>query len=97
MEQMTEIQCIIQQKHHRNLLGNKGKYVQEISAKFNVQIKLPDRRKTQPTSPGEEAPPTEEPETNEDGENKNDIIIILGKLENAENAKAALLVSFDIH
>lgn len=91
MEQMTEIQCIIPQKHHRNLLGNKGKYVQDISSKFNVQIKLPDRRKTQPTSPGEEAPPAEVPETNEEGDNKNDIIIILGKLENAENAKAALL------
>lgn len=91
MEQMSEIQCIITQKHHRNLLGNKGKYVQDISAKFNVQIKFPDRRKTQPTSPGEEAPPAEVPETNEEGGNKNDIIIILGKLENAENAKAALL------
>ncbi|XP_066928162.1 vigilin-like [Clytia hemisphaerica] len=83
LEQMTEIQCIVVQKHHRNLLGNKGKYVQDISAKFSVQIKFPDRRKAE-DPPLDEAPP--------EGEvNKNDIIIILGRKDNAENAKAALM------
>ena len=81
---MTEVQCIVPQKHHRNLLGNKGKYVQDISAKFSVQIKFPDRRKAE-DPPLEEAPA--EGETN-----KNDIIVILGKKDNAENAKAALMV-----
>jgi len=83
LEQMTEIQCIVPQKHHRNLLGNKGKYVQDISAKFSVQIKFPDRRKAD-EPPLDEAPPA-------DADNKNDIIMILGKKDNAENAKAALM------
>jgi len=84
LEQMTEVQCNVAQKHHRSLLGNKGKYVQEISAKYNVQIKFPDRRKPddQPSSPDE---------TPSEGDNKNDIIMIHGKKDNAENAKAALL------
>lgn len=82
LEQMTEIQCIVSQKHHRSLLGNKGKYVQEISANFNVQIKFPDRRKAE-EPPLDEAPP-------EDG--KNDIIVIHGRKDNAEKAKAALTV-----
>ena len=84
LEQMTEIQCNVIQKHHRSLLGHKGKYIQDISAKFSVQIKFPDRR-TAEEPPLDEAPP--EGETN-----KNDIIVILGKKDNAENAKAALMV-----
>jgi len=80
LEQMTEIECIVPQKHHRSLLGNKGKYVQEISANFSVQIKFPDRRKAE-EPPLDEAPP-------EDG--KNDIIVIHGRKDNAEKAKAAL-------
>lgn len=83
LEQMTEIECIVPQKHHRSLLGNKGKYVQEISANFSVQIKFPDRRKAE-EPPLDEAPP-------EDG--KNDIIVIHGRKDNAEKAKAALTVS----
>ena len=83
LEQMTEIECIVPQKHHRSLLGNKGKYVQEISANFSVQIKFPDRRKSE-EPPLDEAPP-------EDG--KNDIIVIHGRKDNAEKAKAALSVS----
>ena len=80
---MTEIQCIVPQKFHRSLLGNKGKYVQEISASFSVQIKFPDRRKA-------EDPPLDEAPA--EGDNKNDIIVIHGRKENAEKAKAALMV-----
>lgn len=84
LEQMTEIQCIVPQKNHGSLLGNKGKHVQEISATFNVQIKFPERRKAE-EPPLDEAPPT-------DGDNKNDIIVIHGRKDNAEKAKAALEV-----
>lgn len=90
LEQMTEIECIIPQKHHRSLLGNKGKHVQEISAKYSVQIKFPDRRPKpdeQQQSPVEEQPSVDEGETG-----KNDIIMILGKKDNAEAAKANLMV-----
>lgn len=85
LEQMTEIQCIIVQKHHRSILGNKGKYVQDISAKWSVQIKFPDRRK-----PGDEQPSPDE-ETPAGETKKNDIIMVIGKKDNAEAAKKALL------
>jgi len=89
LEQMTEIQCIVAQKHHRSLLGNKGKYIQEISAKYSVQIKFPDRRKTEEATSPEEQPPSPPPVEGETP--KNDIINILGKKDNAENAKTALM------
>lgn len=89
LEQMTELQCIIEQKHHRSILGNKGKHVQEICAKFSVQIKFPDRRK--PVEEGAASPEAESPTS----ESK-DVIMVLGKKENAEKACDALLVSFTL-
>lgn len=85
LEQMTEIQCIIEQKHHRSILGNKGKYVQDICAKYSVQIKFPDRRKQMDESAS--------PEPESPSETR-DIIMVIGKKENAENARNALMVSF---
>ena len=88
---MTEIECIVPQKHHRSLLGNKGKYVQEISAKYSVQIKFPDRR----PKPDEQQQTPEEEQAPEGETGKNDIIMILGKKDNAEAAKASLMVRPD--
>ena len=87
LESMVEVKCVIQQKHHRAILGNKGRNVQELTSTLNVQIKFPDRRRNdeQPPSP-EEAP------ANEEEENRNDIILISGKRESVEKAKNALLV-----
>jgi len=87
LESMTEIQCVIAQKHHRAVLGNKGKNVQDITARLNVQIKFPERKKTDEDAPQEildEPPPV-------DGEDKSDIITISGNKDRAEEAKNALL------
>lgn len=84
LEQMTELECIIEQKHHRSLLGNKGKYVQELCAKYNVQIKFPERRKQ-----GEEEASSPDTPTNE---TSRDVIVIIGKKENAEQTRDALMV-----
>ena len=88
LEQMTELQCIVEQKHHRSILGNKGRYIQEISATWKVNIKFPERRKQQEdaTTPDAESP------TEPAADNKSDIIMIMGKKDNAEKARDALLV-----
>lgn len=84
LESMIEIKCNILQKHHRGILGNKGKNVQDLTSRLNVQIKFPDRRRN-------DDPPQEEASETTDGENKNDIILISGKKENVEEARDALL------
>ena len=89
LEAMTEIQCIIPQKHHRAILGNKGKNVQDLTSRLNVQIKFPERRRNEDETPVVDEPPVEEGQ-----ENKNDIIMISGNRERAEEAKNALMVSF---
>jgi len=87
LEAMTELKCIIKQKHHRAILGNKGKNVQDLTARLNVQIKFPDRKRTdEDGNVVNEEPPVEEGE-----ENKNDIIMISGNRERAEEARDALL------
>ena len=92
LEAMTEIKCIIPQKHHRALLGNKGKNIQELTARLNIQIKFPERKKVEEgeAAPVEEAPPAP---TSEEDENKADTIVISGHRDRCEDAKNALLVS----
>jgi len=84
LESMIEIKCVIAQKHHRNILGNKGRNVQELTSRLNVQIKFPERRRND----AEEDPAVIE---STDEENKNDVIMISGKKENAEEARDCLL------
>lgn len=86
LEAMTEIKCIISQKHHRALLGNKGKNIQELTAKLNIQIKFPERKKAEE---GSEGTPIEEAVDGE--EDKADTIIISGHRDRCEEAKNALL------
>jgi len=90
LEAMTEIKCIIPQKHHRALLGNKGKNIQELTARLNIQIKFPERKKVEEgeAAPVEEAPPAP---TSEEDENKADTIVISGHRDRCEDAKNALL------
>jgi len=37
------IECDIDEKFHRTVIGQKGKNVQAVTSKYNVQIKFPDR------------------------------------------------------
>ena len=88
LESLTEIRCVIPQKHHRAILGNKGRNVQDLTSKLNIQIKFPERRRND-----EEAPVIDEPPMEEGQENKNDIIMIIGNKDRAEEARDALFVS----
>lgn len=87
MESMVTIECEIAQKHHRVVMGQRGRNVQEVTSRNNVQIKFPER-----SVPNGNA---DENAVNEDASPRpsSDIILITGKQENAEKAKEELLVS----
>lgn len=99
------IECVIEQKHHRNILGAKGSNVQAITQEHNVSIKFPERgapkaSTTTGTTPaatgagGEEEGEEAVLNGEEDKAKKaRDVILITGRVENAEAAKQALLVS----
>lgn len=46
LEAMITIDCVIEQKHHRTVMGAKGCKVQQITSEHDVQIKFPDRDAT---------------------------------------------------
>ena len=88
------VQCVIEQRHHRTVLGAKGCNVQAITHEYNVSVKFPD-----PKTPGanSSSPPSggtegEGEEEEEEEVNPRNLIVITGRLENAEAAKQALMV-----
>lgn len=42
-ESMVTVECVIAQRHHRTVMGAKGRKVQNITFEYDVQIKFPDR------------------------------------------------------
>lgn len=99
LESMVTIECIIPQKHHRNVMGSKGHKVQGITSEFDVNIKFPDRDSYDAAQENGDVE-SEEVRTC-------DIITITGKEENCLKAKQALLdfvpisisvdVPYDLH
>lgn len=106
LESMVTVECIIPQKHHRTVMGAKGRKVQNITSEYDVQIKFPDRDVYEEQKVPEQI----------NGENgvlsgeivlACDIIRITGQPENVAAAKQALLdlvpitiqvdVPFDFH
>ena len=97
LDAQVTLECVIPQKYHRTVMGAKGYKVQEITKEFDVGVKFPDR----PPPPSDSGDAQQEtPTMNGDAESESsgegekirkcDIIIITGKQENAEAAKAAL-------
>lgn len=70
--------------HHRSLLSNRGQKIQDLCAKYNVQLKFPDRRLR------EESGAVENQEKGE-GPYPMDIITISGRDVRCQEAKEALL------
>ena len=82
------VECVIEQKHHRNILGMKGSNVQAITQEHTVSIKFPERGATKTATH-----PTEGAEENEEEKReRNDVILITGRIENVEAAKQSLMV-----
>merc|ERR1719340_102554 len=44
LESQVTIECIIEQQHHRTIMGARGANIQKVCSDFNVQIKIPDRK-----------------------------------------------------
>jgi predicted PilT family ATPase len=96
LESQVTVECVISQSDHRTVMGAGGTNVREITKKYEVGIKFPDK----PAPPvqngaGEDEAPMMNGEANgeeeSNGPKKCDIIIITGKAENCENAKQALM------
>ncbi len=86
------IECVIDHKHHRSILGARGANVQAITSEHNVSIKFPDRVKP-------EASPVADGADVADGEedtSSKDVIMVTGREENTEAAIQALKVSLII-
>lgn len=75
LENQVTIECMIDQAHHRTVMGARGVKVQQVCSDFNVQIKIPDRNSAK--------------ENGEMNNNAN-VIRISGKKENCEAAAKAL-------
>ncbi|XP_070561985.1 vigilin-like [Ptychodera flava] len=113
LESQVTIECIIPQIHHRTVMGAKGAKVQAVTADCEVGIKFPDRNPNiEQTNGNAESDPVVNGDGNsenseEDRPKKSDIILITGKKENCEKAKAALMalvpvteeidVPYDLH
>ncbi|XP_018054644.1 PREDICTED: vigilin [Atta colombica] len=104
LESMVTVECVIPQRHHRTVMGAKGRKVQNITSEYDVQIKFPDRDIYDEQKA--------EQVNGENGEGVEtipacDIIRITGQPENVAAAKQALLdlvpitiqvdVPFDFH
>ncbi|XP_026539698.1 vigilin-like [Notechis scutatus] len=106
LEAQVVLECIIPQCYHRVVMGAKGYKVQQITRDHNVFIKFPERD----DNSGSEAQSQENgdmiPEL-DTSPRKCDIILISGRKEKCEAARAALLalvpitmdvdVPFDLH
>ncbi|XP_077866398.1 vigilin-like, partial [Saccoglossus kowalevskii] len=101
-ESQVTVECIIDQKNHRTVMGAKGSKVQAITSEYEVGIKFPDRNMNMNAESNGNNGNGEpiEPVVNGDGGSENseddkpkkcDTIIITGKQDNCDRAKAALL------
>lgn len=92
LENQVTIECVIDQAHHRTIMGTRGSKVQKICSDFDVQIKIPDRAHKENGTNGDEAPAAA---VNGNGNDQvavnNDVIRITGMPENCEGAKQALI------
>lgn len=102
IDAQVTIDCVIPQRHHRNVMGTRGNKIQAIIKEFDVNIKFPER-----DTGYDNGVPHENGDTNENGVRANDIIRITGRKEKCEAARQALLdsvpvtkeinVKFDLH
>ncbi|KAJ8416658.1 hypothetical protein AAFF_G00325360 [Aldrovandia affinis] len=106
LEAQVNVEVAIPQRYHRAVMGPKGCRIQQITRDHEVHIKFPERDE----SAGVEPLPQENGDAGPDAEfvpRKCDIIIISGRAEKCEPARAALLalvpvtvdveVSYDLH
>merc|ERR1711993_75301 len=74
------IECVIEQQHHRTIMGARGANIQKVCSDFNVQIKIPDRKSSKAQPNGI----TNGQDEDTNGHDNSDIIRISGRKENCE-------------
>jgi len=91
-ENQVTIECIIDEKYHRTVIGQKGKNVQGITSTYNVQIKFPDRgnQKENGVAQNGEAVENGVAEEEEPAEVNRNLILISGHKDKCQEAKEAL-------
>ena len=87
LESQVTIECVIEQQHHRTIMGARGANIQKVCSDFNVQIKIPDRKSSNKAQQNGTA--NDQPENSNDAESS-DVIRVSGRKENCEDAVAAL-------
>jgi len=92
LEQQVSIDCVIPQKFHRTIMGSKGVRVQSVTTEFGVRIKFPEKSLVSDDGEADlsngQAP---EGEVVDETPKPCDIIVITGRNEKCEAAKAALI------
>merc|ERR1712179_59833 len=83
LESQITIECVIEQQHHRTIMGARGANIQKVCSDFNVQIKIPDRKSSKAQPNG--ITNGQDEDTN-GHDNSSDIIRISGRTENVKNA-----------
>jgi len=94
LECQVVLECVIEQHHHRTVMGPRGSNVQKICKDYDVQIKIPERKVNNNdfAAPGDDVngvAAAAEPAAS-DVTNECDIIRITGKSEKCEAAAQAL-------
>merc|ERR1712088_316886 len=87
LESQVTIECVIEQQHHRTIMGARGANIQKVCSDFNVQIKIPDRKSSNKAQQNGTA--NDQQENSNDAESS-DVIRVSGRKENCEDAVAAL-------
>lgn len=98
-------ELVIDQVHHRAIMGAKGNNIKAIQAQHNVQIKFPDRRSNEKTNGGDhittdgqngdatahsDDASSEVSDVSTPRRQRKDVIVITGRPEDCEAAKVAL-------
>ncbi len=91
LENQITMELVIDQVHHRTIMGARGCNLQRICGDCDVQIKIPERPNRDRERDAARAAGQEQQEaTNGNGVSPNNIIKITGKKEKCERAAEAL-------
>lgn len=104
LQSLVQVEVIVDQVHHRSLMGSRGNNVKAVQAAHNVHIKFPERKAHEPKTNGDHvaADPVNGDAHSDDTSSvvsdtstpkrrRNDVILISGRPEDCEAAKQALL------
>jgi hypothetical protein len=111
LQSLVTVEVIVDQVHHRSLMGMRGNNVKAVQAAHNVHIKFPERRSNEPKTNGDHVPgdiavngdahsddtsSVVSDNSTPKRQSRNNVILISGRPEDCEAAKQALLALIPI-